>query len=81
MGSDLSIQSISRPLQDKHQQTFHAYARRRDAATTEDERKRFQRKVEEAYAKMYSAGYFRDSYNNSNLLWKLGLDYWEWFAA
>lgn len=25
-------------------------------------------------------GYYRDSYNNSNLLWKLGLDYWVWFA-
>ena len=30
---------------------------------------------------MYSAGYFRDSYNNSNLLWQLGLDYWVWFAG
>jgi len=23
--------------------------------------------------------YYRDSYNSSNLLWKLGLDYWTWF--
>jgi hypothetical protein len=30
---------------------------------------------------MYSEGYFRDSYNDSNLLWKLGLDYWGWFAS
>lgn len=28
----------------------------------------------------FTNGYFRDSYNNSNLLWKLGLDYWVWFA-
>lgn len=25
--------------------------------------------------------YFRDSYNDSNLLWRLGLDYWEWFNS
>ena len=30
---------------------------------------------------MYSEGYFRDSYNDSNLLWHLGLDYWVWFAG
>jgi hypothetical protein len=25
---------------------------------------------------MYSSGYFRDSYNNSNLLWQFGLSWW-----
>jgi len=25
--------------------------------------------------------YYRDSYNNTNLLWQLGLDYWVWFAG
>jgi hypothetical protein len=30
---------------------------------------------------MHGDGYFRDSYNDSNLLWKLGLDYWEWFGS
>ncbi len=30
---------------------------------------------------MHGQGYYRDSYNDSNLLWKLGLDYWGWFAA
>ena len=30
---------------------------------------------------MHEEGYFRDSYNDSNLLWKLGLDYWIWFAG
>ncbi len=32
-------------------------------------------------SKFASAGYFRDSYNDSNLFWKLGLDYWVWFAG
>lgn len=26
-------------------------------------------------------GYFRDSYNNSNLLWQFGLDYWVWLES
>jgi hypothetical protein len=30
---------------------------------------------------MHSEGYYRDSYNDSNLLWKLGLDYWGWFGS
>lgn len=30
-----------------------------------------------AYELMYSKGYFRDSYNQTNLLWRLGLSYWK----
>jgi len=30
---------------------------------------------------MYSEGYYRDAYNDSNLLWRLELDYWGWFKA
>lgn len=44
-------------------------------------RDRYQQKVSGYYDKIYSKGYFRDSYNDSNLLWKLGLDYWNWFAG
>ena len=32
------------------------------------------------YDKMYEQGYYRDSYNLSNLLWVLGSDYWQTFA-
>jgi len=33
--------------------------------------------------KMYcvDGGYFRDSYNSSNLLWVLGLNYWQWLGG
>ena len=41
----------------------------------------FQRYVELAYDKMHEQGYFRDSYNNSNLLWRLGLDYWGYVGS
>jgi hypothetical protein len=80
MGADLYIKSTYQPNHEKYQQQFHQYATKRDAARTEAEKKRYQRKVDEYYGKMYEVGYFRDSYNNSNLLWKLGLDYWVWFA-
>ncbi len=30
---------------------------------------------------MYGEGYYGDSYNATNLLWKLGLDYSTWFAS
>lgn len=33
-------------------------------------------RVEHAYGQMYSRGYFRDSYNDWNLLWKFGLSWW-----
>lgn len=33
------------------------------------------------YDKMYEEGYYRDSYNLSNLLWVLGSDYWQTFAT
>ena len=35
------------------------------------------------YDKMFSVdnGYFRESYNSSNLLWVLGLNYWNWLCG
>jgi hypothetical protein len=35
------------------------------------------------YDKTFSVdnGYFRDSYNSSNLLWSLGLNYWQWLGS
>jgi hypothetical protein len=32
------------------------------------------------YDKMYEQGYYRDSYNLTNLLWVLNSDYWQTFA-
>jgi hypothetical protein len=80
MGADLYIKSTYQPNHEKYQQEFDQYVTKRDAARTEAEKKRYQGKVEESYGKMYEVGYFRDSYNDSNLLWRLGLDYWVWFA-
>jgi hypothetical protein len=54
--------------------------RKRDT-TTNGWKEYYQDKVDEYFGKMYGEGYYRDSYNDSNLLWKLGLDYWEWFGS
>jgi hypothetical protein len=32
--------------------------------------------VEKCYEKMYERGYFRDPYNDNDLLWKFGLSWW-----
>jgi hypothetical protein len=64
----------------KYGPKFKEFARKRDA-TTNGRKEYYQGKVEEYFGKMYSEGYFRDSYNDSNLLWKLGLDYWGWFGS
>jgi len=48
--------------------------------STDAERVKRGKLVEELEHKMWvEHKYFRDSYNDSNLLWKLGLDYREWF--
>src|SRR5207244_12216175 len=36
-----------------------------------------QAKVMECHEKMYELGYFRDPYNDFDLLWKFGLSWWD----
>lgn len=38
---------------------------------------KFQEMIQPLFNKAYSVGYFRDSYNSSNLLSQLGLDWWK----
>jgi len=55
------------------------WVERRDAlkaAGAEEEAQAAQVKVEEYHAKMYESGYFRDSYNDTNLLWRFNLSWW-----
>ncbi len=78
MGADLYIQSIHRPLVDKYGPLFQAAVYRRDHAPDgSKERDKAQRAVERYYDRMYSAGYFRDSYNGTNILCTLGLSWWQ----
>jgi hypothetical protein len=81
VGADLYIQSLHEANEKKYRPRFLEYIRRRDQAKTDAARKRFDNLVWDTYDRMHTGGYFRDSYNDSNLLWQLGLDYWVWFAG
>jgi hypothetical protein len=81
VGADLYIQSLFEPNHDRERERFNEYVARRNRATTSGEKAKWQKKVSEYHGRMYDTGYYRDSYNDSNLLWKLGLDYWVWFAG
>ncbi|OGM09261.1 hypothetical protein A2Z67_04960 [Candidatus Woesebacteria bacterium RBG_13_36_22] len=67
MGADLYIEKITN-------ETTKRWRKELDKA------KPGRRKWEYYWSKMYPAtGYFRDSYNDGNLLWKFGLSYWNDF--
>jgi hypothetical protein len=91
MGADLFIESISNKTQNQYGELFAKALHNRDAISKEitgtaqanaqcreDSRwKEAQARVEEYHDAMYSKGYFRDSYNCWNMLWTLGLSWWQ----
>jgi hypothetical protein len=76
MGADLYITALYEPTHEQWEPEFEKAAQARDDAPDEASRKAAQVWVSRAYERMYSRGYFRDSYNNWNLLWKFGLSWW-----
>jgi hypothetical protein len=91
MGADLYIKSISDATQSKWKPVFDQAITERDALMepsgswrkepTDPKKlrafKAAQRRVDRAYRRMYStAGYYRDSYNVTSVLWTLGLSWW-----
>lgn len=82
MGADLFIMSIFDKNREKYQAEFDRAVERRNAETDAAKKEKHQKKVAILWDKMYSSkGYYRDSYNSSNLLWALGLDYWIWLEG
>jgi hypothetical protein len=78
MGADLYINTVYQPQYQQWEPKFHKAAKRRDGLKPETkEHQQAQADVEEAYSKMHERGYFRDPYNNSDLLWKFGLSWWD----
>lgn len=73
MEVDLYIMSIHKPHSAGYCQRFDRWVRVRDRATTEEEKARAQKEITKYFHKMYERGYFRDSYNLTNLLWRFGL--------
>ena len=78
MGADLYREHISNPAREANKPRFDAAIAKRNAATTEAEKKAAQREVDAADDAMYPEdGYFRDSYNASSVLNQLGLSWWQ----
>src|ERR1700716_2288262 len=78
MGADLYIPPLFQQQRQQWEPLFEEAARKRDRLkASSKERRQAQARVEECYDKMYEQGYFRDSYNDWNLLWKFGLSWWE----
>ena len=76
MGADLYLNSAFEPQRQKWEPKFEKAAAARDAAPDGPSREAAQQRVEYCYDQMFARGYFRDSYNDSNLLWKFGLSWW-----
>jgi hypothetical protein len=78
MGADLYIRKLSNECRRKNRRNFLRWTRKRDLAGADLVRMKFcQDKVNLYYDKMYERGYFRDSYNSTSLMWRLGLSWWQ----
>lgn len=77
LGADLYRSDYDEKTKDA-QIAFEKAYKKRDAADTEEEKKRIQeQEVQPAYEALFQHPfYFRDSYNNSSLMWKLELSWW-----
>lgn len=83
MGADLYILSADiQKIKDKYSKELDELINKRNKIESDKEKKDIQAQIDEVYNKLYSNDYYyRDSYNNSNLLWQFNLDYWVWFAG
>jgi hypothetical protein len=78
MGADLYINSVYDPISAKYTPLFEKACNERNAISDQESAKfkAAQKKVSKYYDLMSSKGYFRDSYNNSSLLWRMDLSWW-----
>ena len=77
MGADLYIEKIHDALMRKYEPLFEAAVKKRDALSAKSPKAlKAQEEVTKYYDLMYSEGYFRDSYNATNVLNRLGLSWW-----
>ena len=79
MGADLYLNSVFRKHRDRYAPKFDHCVAKRDAlhkAGQQVAANEAQKQVVRYYDKMYESGYFRDSYNSSNLLRLFDLSWW-----
>jgi hypothetical protein len=77
MGADLYIERVHTPLIEQYESLFEAAVRKRDALPPKSKAaKAAQKEVTKYYDLMFAEWYFRDSYNVTNVLNRLGLSWW-----
>jgi len=77
MGADLYIGSVYAASRGKWETRFAEAVKARDASKPGSaEFKRYHRRAFYCYDKMCGEGYFRDPYNDGDVLWKFGLSWW-----
>jgi hypothetical protein len=77
MGADLYINSLFEPQRARWEQKFDAAVRHRESLPADSpHRDEAQRQVDHCFEQMRSQGYFRDPYNNWDLLQQFGLSWW-----
>lgn len=79
MGADLYLNTTYKRNSKRFEVKFNSAVMHRNAQTDKEKEEELQKEVTKYYELMYSQGYYRDSYNDSNLLWQFGLDYWKTF--
>jgi hypothetical protein len=78
MGADLYINSLFESHHAEWERTFEAALKlREELADGGAAREQAQDEVSRCYEEMYSRGYFRDSYNDFDLLWQFKLSWWK----
>jgi len=80
MGADLYIMSIFESNHGQYEPAFAELVEQRNQLREAGkylQAEQAQEQIEQLHDRMYEAGYFRDSYNDSNLLWLFGISYWQ----
>ena len=80
MGADLYLNSVFRKHHDRYAPKFDHWVAKRKTLYKAGQREAAdgaQKQVLKYFEKMHERGYFRDSYNSSNLLWLFDLSWWQ----
>jgi hypothetical protein len=78
MGADLYITPLYQEQRQKWEPEFEKAVLLRDSCTEGTaEHRQAQAEVEECHNRLNERGYFRDPYNDWDVLWKFGLSWWE----
>lgn len=84
MGADLYVDNLFDERKEKYEGAFNSAVKTRNSYQNSGDKEaesKAQERVSAIYDKMYdSSVYFRDSYNDSNMLNMFGLSWWQDFA-